>query len=105
MVRLQAAGGGGANVVIGQTHAHRGCPLVSHHHRILFLDEGTAHLDLAKEKEINARLRGLSITRISVVHRPEIMSDTDMILRIGQPVRLQPEGRIRQNETDGGGSV
>jgi ATP-binding cassette subfamily B protein RaxB len=55
--------------------------------RILFLDEGTAHLDVAKEKEINERLRRLNITRVSVAHRPEMMSGADTILRIG----AQPE--------------
>jgi ATP-binding cassette, subfamily B, bacterial CvaB/MchF/RaxB len=52
--------------------------------RILFLDEGTAHLDVEKERQINERLRHLSITRISVAHRPEIMNGADMVLRIGQ---------------------
>ncbi len=52
--------------------------------RILFLDEGTAHLDVAKEIEINERLRGLDITRISVAHRPEMMTGTDTVLQIGQ---------------------
>ena len=51
--------------------------------RILFLDEGTAHLDVAKEREINERLRRLSITRISVAHRPEMTNGADRILRIG----------------------
>jgi ATP-binding cassette, subfamily B, bacterial CvaB/MchF/RaxB len=58
--------------------------------RILFLDEGTAHLDVAKEKEINERLRRLSITRISVAHRPEMMSGADTILRIGAAAELEP---------------
>jgi ATP-binding cassette subfamily B protein RaxB len=49
--------------------------------RILFLDEGTAHLDVEKEREINGRLRRLSITRISVAHRPEMTSGADSILR------------------------
>jgi ATP-binding cassette subfamily B protein RaxB len=53
--------------------------------KILFLDEGTAHLDIEKEREINERLRQLSITRISVAHRPEIMSGADQILHIGAP--------------------
>jgi ATP-binding cassette, subfamily B, bacterial CvaB/MchF/RaxB len=52
--------------------------------KILFLDEGTAHLDVEKEKQINERLRRLAITRISVAHRPEMMSGTDTIIRIGQ---------------------
>jgi len=51
--------------------------------RILFLDEGTAHLDIEKEREINGRLRQLDITRISVAHRPEMMHGADRILCIG----------------------
>lgn len=51
--------------------------------KILFLDEGTAHLDVEKEKQITRRLRDLSITRISVAHRPEIMNGADVVLRIG----------------------
>lgn len=58
--------------------------------KILFLDEGTAHLDVAKEKEINQRLQHLSITRISVAHRPEMMSGTDTVLRVGLNAELQP---------------
>ncbi|MBV9250915.1 MAG: peptidase domain-containing ABC transporter [Acetobacteraceae bacterium] len=52
--------------------------------RILFLDEGTAHLDVDKEREISARLRELNITRISVAHRPDMMHGADAVLRIGQ---------------------
>jgi ATP-binding cassette, subfamily B, bacterial CvaB/MchF/RaxB len=51
--------------------------------RILFLDEGTAHLDIEKEREINESLRRMNITRVSVAHRPEITSGADSILRIG----------------------
>src|SRR4051794_31728111 len=58
--------------------------------KILFLDEGTAHLDVAKEKEINQRLQHLSITRISVAHRPEMMSGADTVLRVGHQAELQP---------------
>ncbi len=51
--------------------------------RILFLDEGTAHLDVENEMQINERLRRLDITRVSVAHRPEMMNGADTILRIG----------------------
>jgi ATP-binding cassette subfamily B protein RaxB len=51
--------------------------------KILFLDEGTAHLDVENEKRINESLRRLPMTRVSVAHRPEIMSGADKILRIG----------------------
>src|SRR5712672_2583788 len=50
--------------------------------KILFLDEGTAHLDTAKEKEINANLRYLNMTRVSIAHRPEITHGADMIIHL-----------------------
>src|SRR5438034_5774927 len=50
--------------------------------KILFLDEGTAHLDVEKEREINSKLRLLPMTRIRVAHRPEITSGADRLLRI-----------------------
>ena len=52
--------------------------------KILFLDEGTAHLDVANEMQINERLRRLDITRISVAHRPEMMTGADTVMQIGQ---------------------
>ena len=58
--------------------------------RVLFLDEGTAHLDVSKEKEINERLRRLKITRISVAHRPEMMSGADTVLQVGSVPERQP---------------
>ena len=51
--------------------------------KILFLDEGTSHLDVENERQINEHLRSLNITRISVAHRPEIAGGTDTIVRIG----------------------
>src|SRR5947209_20543662 len=57
--------------------------------RMLFLDEGTAHLDVENEKRINASLRQLNITRISVAHRPEMSSGADQILRMEQMPSMQ----------------
>ena len=51
---------------------------------ILFLDEGTAHLDVENEKHINTSLKGFKMTRISVAHRPEISSGADRILWIAK---------------------
>jgi len=50
--------------------------------RILFLDEGTAHLDVERERQINTALRRLDITRISIAHRPEMAEGTELV-RIG----------------------
>jgi ATP-binding cassette, subfamily B, bacterial CvaB/MchF/RaxB len=52
--------------------------------QILFLDEGTAHLDVENEKRINGSLKSLKMTRISVAHRPEISSGADRILWIAK---------------------
>ena len=51
--------------------------------KILFLDEGTAHLDVENERHINESLRSLDITRVSVAHRPDITCGADAVLRIG----------------------
>jgi ATP-binding cassette subfamily B protein RaxB len=62
--------------------------------KILFLDEGTAHLDVARERYVNESLRSLNITRVSVAHRPEVTSGADAILQIGgaeSAVQLVPE--------------
>lgn len=54
--------------------------------KIIFLDEGTAHLDVDKEREINKRLRSLNLTRISIAHRPEMINGADTILQVGEQV-------------------
>jgi ATP-binding cassette subfamily B protein RaxB len=60
--------------------------------RILFLDEGTAHLDVDNEKHINDSLKGLQMTRISVAHRPEMSSGADRVLRIARTLVRDPHG-------------
>lgn len=50
--------------------------------KILCLDEGTAHLDVEKEREINTKLRGLIMTRVSVAHRPDIATGADHVFQM-----------------------
>jgi ATP-binding cassette subfamily B protein RaxB len=54
--------------------------------RILFLDEGTAHLDLENERFINESLRQLRMTRISVAHRPDVANGANRIVRLARTV-------------------
>ncbi len=54
--------------------------------RILFMDEGTAHLDRENEQFINESLRQLKITRISVAHRPDIATGADRIIRVARTI-------------------
>ena len=48
--------------------------------RLLVMDEGTAHLDAAHEKEVNAAISGLGITRIVVAHRRETLAAADRVV-------------------------
>jgi ATP-binding cassette subfamily B protein RaxB len=48
--------------------------------RLLILDEATSHLDLARERAVNAAVRALDITRIVVAHRPETIASADRVL-------------------------
>lgn len=47
---------------------------------ILVLDEATSHLDVAKEREVNAAVRSLPLTRIVVAHRPETIASADRVV-------------------------
>jgi ATP-binding cassette, subfamily B, bacterial CvaB/MchF/RaxB len=60
--------------------------------RILFLDEGTAHLDVENEIKINDALKRLQMTRISVAHRPEISSGANRMLRIARSPKCDARG-------------
>jgi ATP-binding cassette, subfamily B, bacterial CvaB/MchF/RaxB len=69
--------------------------------RVLVMDEGTAHLDLEKEAEVNHNLQRLAITRINVAHRPEVTSGNDRILwvnRTCQPLGSAARSRIVQRQ-------
>ncbi|TKK87985.1 peptidase domain-containing ABC transporter [Herbidospora galbida] len=50
------------------------------HPRVLLLDEATSQLDAATEAEIEARLAGLTQTRIVIAHRLSTVKDADLIL-------------------------
>jgi ATP-binding cassette subfamily B protein RaxB len=66
--------------------------------RILFMDEGTAHLDVANERHITKSLKALDITRISVAHRPD--SGTDTILHIAKTAQWRSRGSPANTITD-----
>jgi ATP-binding cassette, subfamily B, bacterial CvaB/MchF/RaxB len=61
-----------------------------HQPRILFLDEGTAHLDVDSERCINDTLKQLRMTRISVAHRPP--DGTDRVVRIAKTLECEARG-------------
>jgi len=51
--------------------------------QILFLDEAFDQLDLAREREITARLKQLGISLVIVSHRPETVRSVDRTVRLG----------------------
>jgi ATP-binding cassette subfamily B protein RaxB len=57
--------------------------------RILFLDEGTAHLDVDNERHINESLMRLRMTRVSIAHRPDISAGADRVIRVAKTVQSE----------------
>ena len=53
-----------------------------HDPKVLFLDEGTANLDVETEKKIGDVLEAMSLTRIIIAHRPELIDRSDQVLTI-----------------------
>lgn len=48
--------------------------------KILFLDEATSHLDIAREQQVNASVKSLNMTRIIVAHRPETIATASRVI-------------------------
>ena len=57
--------------------------------QILFLDEATSALDVDREREVNAAVRKLALTRVIVAHRPETIASASRVV-------VMAEGRIAQ---------
>lgn len=66
------SGGQKQRVLLARALYHRPC--------ILLLDEATSHLDVEREKAVNAAIRSTHVTRIIVAHRPETIHSTDRII-------------------------
>ncbi|TCJ17992.1 peptidase domain-containing ABC transporter [Parasulfuritortus cantonensis] len=49
---------------------------------ILFLDEATSHLDLARETMVNTAIKALKVTRVIVAHRPETIASADRVIEM-----------------------
>jgi ATP-binding cassette subfamily B protein RaxB len=68
--------------------------------KLLFLDEATSHLDIAREQHVTEAIRRLKLTRIVVAHRPETIAIADRVLmmeggRVTQEL-ASPLGRERR---------
>lgn len=60
---------------------------------LLVLDEATSHLDIKRERQVNAAVNHLAITRIVIAHRPETIASVQRALLVAngavQPIPLQ----------------
>ncbi|MFQ3244236.1 MAG: ATP-binding cassette subfamily B protein RaxB [Arenicella sp.] len=50
--------------------------------KIIFLDEGTANLDEESERAIGEAISSMSITRVVIAHRPELIRRADVVYRL-----------------------
>lgn len=63
--------------------------------QFLFLDEATSALDVERERQVNASLRQLPLTRIVIAHRPETIAAAQRVItlhggRVAQDLRTVP---------------
>jgi len=49
---------------------------------ILFLDEATSHLDVRRERLVNAAVRELALTKVIIAHRRETIASADRVLML-----------------------
>ena len=66
--------------------------------KILFLDEATSALDVDRERQVNAAIRALNITRVIVAHRPETLASAGRVIVLNQ-------GRVAQDLRSVGGAA
>lgn len=48
--------------------------------KILFLDEATSHLDVAREAMVNQAIQALDMTRVIIAHRPETIASAKRVI-------------------------
>lgn len=68
--------------------------------RVLIMDEGTSHLDSERERDINAAVSSLGITRIVAAHRNETVASADRILELRAGRLTDITSRIRREDSN-----
>jgi ATP-binding cassette subfamily B protein RaxB len=71
-----------------------------HRPGILLLDEATSHLDVEREKAVNAAIRATQVTRIIVAHRPETIHSTDRFIVLDKGKIIKDLKRVRSPKND-----
>jgi ATP-binding cassette subfamily B protein RaxB len=66
--------------------------------KILVLDEATSHLDLQRERQVNAAVSKLQMTRVIVAHRPETIASASRVVMLdGGKVVLDRRSALEQS--------
>ncbi len=79
---LSTIGDMGAALSGGQRQRLMLARALYHKPQVLFLDEGTANLDLQAERQIAQVISRMEITRVVVAHRPELLKHADRIFAV-----------------------
>jgi ATP-binding cassette subfamily B protein RaxB len=62
--------------------------------RLLFMDEGTSHLDIATERQVTAAIKTLGLTRLIIAHRPETIASAPRRLVLTDGQLSEPHERL-----------
>jgi len=66
--------------------------------KLLVLDEATSHLDVERERQINAVIKRMKLTRLVIAHRPETLASADRVIALQSgraqslPLRQEAQG-------------
>ncbi|MFD4840413.1 peptidase domain-containing ABC transporter [Achromobacter sp. NPDC058515] len=63
---------------------------------ILFLDEATSHLDIARERVVNTAIARLDMTRVIVAHRPDTIAAAGREISLAAGKVARDSGQARQ---------
>jgi ATP-binding cassette, subfamily B, bacterial CvaB/MchF/RaxB len=66
---------------------------------LLLLDEATSHLDVERERAVNAGLEAMAVTRIMVAHRPETIHASGRVINL-RGGRIADDRRQQAGGTD-----
>ncbi len=69
--------------------------------RVLVLDEATSHLDVERERQVNEAISKLTITRVSIAHRPETIAMATRVVRLANGVIEQDLAQGKPNNISG----
>ncbi len=60
--------------------------------KLLVLDEATSHLDIDRERQVNAVIKRMKFTRLVLAHRPETLASTDRVIVLQAGRAPAPKG-------------